>query len=363
MRNSWVWCLVAVLAVCGVATQGAGAAAEAVETRAAAEVGFAERYGEVMHGGVASAANSVVTCGEIVTPGAPECAEARRGEAAGRGRDYEVAYIDVDDDANTYNSSTARLRLPRGARVTYARLYWGGNIRVGEQKPRGDNGRVLIAEPGGAYKELLADSAIGSRDAAAYEGFSASADVTSLVREAGPGSYTVGQINAAMGHSDEGGWGGWSLVAAYRDADEPLREVAILDGFETLAGNGETATVTVDGLRARPGGAGSVGVVAFGGDRGLAGDTISASGDAGGGVVQLGDAVNPPSDVMNSTVTVNGGHGREPDDAGTLGFDADVLDVSGALTEGPRRLRLRFGSGADAYQLGAVFLQAEARRA
>jgi hypothetical protein len=314
-----------------------------------------------MHGGVTSAANSVVTCGETVTPGAPQCAEVRRGEDDGRGGDYEVAYIDVDDDANTYNSSSATLQLPRGAHVTYARLYWGGNIRVGEQKPRGDNDRVLIAEPGGAYKELLADSVTGSGEAAGYEGFSASADVTRLVREGGRGPYTVGQVNAAMGHSETGGWGGWSLVAAYRDTDEPLREVVILDGFQTLAGDGDAATVTVDGLRTLRGGAGSVGVVAFGGDRGLSGDTIRARGDAGRSVF-LSDLANPQFDVMNSTIT-GSAHGREPDDATTLGFDADVLDVSGALTEGPGRLRLRFGSGADAYQLGAVFLQAEARRA
>ncbi|MEO3751661.1 DUF3344 domain-containing protein [Streptomyces sp. B6B3] len=357
MRKSWsrfALCAIAVLAACGLLPNGAAAAGE--ET----EVAFAERYREVLHGGITSTANSVITCGEAVTADATPCAETQRG-SDGRGGEYDMTYIDVDSDPNTYNSSRAELTLPPGAEVAHARLYWGANIRVGEQKPPEDNGRVLIAEPNGAYKELLADSVIGHHDAGAYESFSASADVTALVRQAGAGSYTVGQINVARGHSDTGGWGGWALVVAYEDEDEPLREVALLDGFQALDEPGEGLDLAVPELRTAADAGGSLGVVAFGGDRGQTGDSVSVSG-AGGAARQLTDSANPATDVMNSTI----GHlgtptaAREPAHANTLGFDADVFDVSPALAGGADRLGMHFASGGDSYQIGAVFLQADA---
>ncbi len=357
MRKSWsrfALCAVAALAACGLLPNSAAAA------EGATEVAFAERYREVLHGGIASAANSVITCGEAVTAGATPCAETQRG-SDGRGGEYDMTYIDVDSDPNTYNSSRAELTLPPGAEVAYARLYWGANIRVGEQKPPEDNGRVLIAEPNGAYKELLADSVVGQRDAGTYESFAASADITDLVRQAGDGAYTVGQVNVARGHSETGGWGGWALVVAYEDADEPLREVALLDGFQALDQPGEGLDLAVSGLQAASEGAGSLGVVAFGGDRGQTGDSVSVSG-MGGAARQLADSANPATDVMNSTIGQLGtaSAAREPAHANTLGFDADVFDVSPALAGGAERLGMHFASGSDGYQLGAVFLQADA---
>lgn len=348
-------CAIAVLSACALLPpQHASAADEA------AVVPFTERYRDVLHGGVVSAANSVITCGEAATPGAVPCDQAQRGASA-RGGEYDMAYIDADADANTYNSSRASLSVPPGSHVTQARLYWGANIRVGEQKPPEDNGRVLIAEPGGDYKALTADSVTGHRDTGDYESYTASADVTALVRAAGSGTYTVGQINVAMGHSPTGGWGGWALVAAYENENEPLREVVMLDGSQPVEAPGlAAATVSIDGLRADPAGEASLGVVAFGGDRGRSGDALTAGG------TRLTDGANPATDVMNSTISRLGETvaDRQPDYANTLGFDADVLDaspaVSRAVADGGDRLDLRFASGLDGYELGAVFLQADA---
>lgn len=143
-------------------------------------------------------------------------------------------YSEVDKDPDTYNSTRAELKVPQGAKVAYARLYWGGNLRVGEQKPPEDNGRVLVAEPGGAYKEVLADTVIGHRSDAGSDAYQASADVTPLVRKGGAGMWTVAQLNIAMGHSAVGAWGGWTLVVAYEHPKEPLRRVSVHDGFDGL---------------------------------------------------------------------------------------------------------------------------------
>ncbi|CAM5339909.1 hypothetical protein SHIRM173S_12072 [Streptomyces hirsutus] len=150
-----VLALVAMWAPCG-SPAAAPAAPPAPE---ASSLAFDQRYHALQHGGIVRAANSSATCR---TAQASSCADVQAGAQAVNG-DFDMFYVDVDRDPNTYNSSRSEVRLPPGSQVTYARLYWGGNLRVGEQKPAEDNGRVLIAEPGGDYKELLRGHRRGTR--------------------------------------------------------------------------------------------------------------------------------------------------------------------------------------------------------
>jgi Protein of unknown function (DUF3344) len=322
---------------------------------------FAERFRAVQHGGLVRAANSSITCRSAVAEGAKPCSQARSG--AGTNGDYEMFYSDVDSDPNTYNSTRAELRIPSGSRVSYARLYWGGNLRVGEQKPPEDNGRVLIAEPGGQYQELLADTTIGHRTTGHTDGYQASADVTRLVRESGPGYYTVAQVNVAMGHSRAGAWGGWTLVVAYENSREPMRHLAIWDGFESLGSGRDGLSVRIGDMKIPARASGHAGIVAYNGDRHTGNDTLSV-GTGKGGSVRLGDGANPVNDVMNSTIAEYGRNvaGREPDYMNTLGYDSDVFDIGPALKSGGSGLDFRFGTGNESYQVGALFVQADTIR-
>ncbi|MFC8512487.1 DUF3344 domain-containing protein [Streptomyces sp. NPDC057257] len=336
------------------------AAAPAAPSPEAERLPFAERYHALQHGGIVRAANSAISCRTTATrTAAPSCLSAREGASAANG-DFDMFYVDVDRDPNTYNSSRAELRLPEGARVTYARLYWGGNLRVGEQKPPKDDGRVLIAEPGGEYKEVLADAPVGHRVAQGMDAFQASADVTGLVRESRSGLYTVAQVNVAMGRSEAGAWGGWTLVVAYENPAEPLRRLALWDGFDTLKSGRE---LRLRGVRVPKGGGGRVGLVAYDGDRGRGGDSLTVS--AGGrAATALTDAANPRADVLNSTITEPGATParREPSYSNTLGYDSDVFDLGGALGRGGDQLAVRLVSQRDAAWAGALFIAVDAQQ-
>ncbi|MFB6619608.1 DUF3344 domain-containing protein [Streptomyces sp. NPDC085524] len=325
-------------------------------------VPFTERYQAVQHGGLVRASNSSIGCRRQESPQAASCAEVERG-AAGVNGDFEMFYNEVDADPDTYNSTRAELRIPQGAKVSYARLYWGGNLRVGEQKPPEDNGRVLVAEPGGAYKEVLADTVMGHRTDSGSDAYQASADVTPMVRKGGAGVWTVSQLNVAMGHSEAGAWGGWTLVAAYDHPKEPLRRISLWDGFEVLEARAADGIVEVDGLRAPAGSAGKVGLVGYDGDRGTLGDSLTVTSDSGRRVT-LGDAENPFNDVMNSTITEFGDHSfaRQPEHINNLGYDADVFDLSPALSGGAHSLHFRFKGESQGHFLGVLFVQTDARR-
>ncbi|MEU6081145.1 DUF3344 domain-containing protein [Streptomyces sp. NPDC047108] len=329
----------------------------------AKQVPFVERYRAVQHGGIVRAANASATCASAVTKTSVSCAQVQKG-SAGRNNNYEMTYIDVDKDPNTYNSSRAELRLPKNATVTYARLYWGGNLLAGEQKPAKDNNRVLFAEPGGEYKQILADTTMGHRLAEGADAYAASADVTDIVRDSSPGAYTVGQINIAKGHSKPGTYGGWTLVVAYSDPSAPLRTLSVWDGYQTVNEARPDFFLEMEELNVPAKGKGSLGVVAYDGDRGLGSNALGVAADDSKKPVTLSNAANPANDAMNSTISTNGKSdtGRKPNHVNTLGVDSDVFNVTSALKSGAEDLTVGFGSKDEGYHLSALFLQADARR-
>ncbi|WP_201452524.1 DUF3344 domain-containing protein [Streptomyces sp. HM190] len=343
----------------------ATAAPQAPPAPEAERLAFTERYRAVQHGGIVRAANSSITCRvpsvPAPLPGDSSCSAARAGRTGVNG-DFDMFYIDVDRDPNTYNSSRGEVRLPRGARVSYARLYWGGNLRVGEQKPPKDNGRVLIAEPGGQYKEVLADNVVGHRVARGADAYQASADVTRLVRSSGSGLYTVAQVNVAMGRSAAGAWGGWTLMVAYENPAEPLRHLAMWDGFDALAKGGEQR-IGMRGPAFPKRARGQVGLVAYNGDRGRTGDSLTVS-TGQGAAVALHDAANPADDVLNSTISGPGTAGvrRTPAYSNTLGYDSDVLELGDGIRRGGDQLAFRIVSQRDAAWVGALFVAVDAKQ-
>lgn len=369
--------LVALLSLTGcLALNGTGAAAPAPGGERD-RVAFTQRYQAVQHGGLVRAANSAVTCRRPATRpvlrpvtravprAAASCADVRRG-GPGANHDFEMFYADIDDDPNTYNSTAAEVRLPARSKVSYARLYWGGNLRAGERKPAKDNGRVLLAEPGGRYKAVLADTLSGHRATGGADVFQASADVTGLVRRSGAGMYTVAQVNVAKGHSKSGTWGGWTLVVAYENAAHPLRSIAVWDGFGPLGGPGKqrpTAhTVRMKGVPVAPGADGVAGIVAYDGDRGLRGDAVHVSAGRGR-PVPLSDRANPADDVLNSTVSEPGGPARrKPAYANTLGYDSDVLRLGDRLRGQRGELTVRMSARRDAAWTGVLFAAVDVRR-
>ncbi|MEU1037163.1 DUF3344 domain-containing protein [Streptomyces sp. NPDC005551] len=363
LRRALVGCLAltSLWAPGGLAT-AAPAAAEAES------LAFTQRYHALQHGGIVRAANSSITCRTAPARGpksgrtsrASSCTAARAGKAAAN-NDFDMFYIDVDKDRNTYNSSRGEVRLPKGARVTYARLYWGGNLRVGEQKPPKDNARVLVAEPGGAYKAVRADTVVGHRVARGADAFQASADVTGLVRASGSGLYTVAQVNVAMGRSAAGAWGGWTLMVAYERESEPLRHLAMWDGFAPL-GPGADQVIGVRGLPLGRGARGRAGLVAYNGDAGRDGDSLMVS--TGRGATALSNAANPADDVLNSTISEPGPAAakRTPAYRNTLGYDSDVFDLGTALRRGGDHLAFRLVAQRDAAWAGALFVAVDAKQ-
>ncbi|GAA2662265.1 hypothetical protein [Streptomyces lunalinharesii] len=315
-------------------------AAPAPNPRESARIPFAERFHTTGHGGIARLTRTVATCrpaarGPAVT-GGPSCSAPR-------------------------HTGRARLRLPAGSRVRYARLYWGGDLRGGGPTAARDAGQVLLAGPRGRYEAVRAEGPLGRRSTGRTDDYQASADVTPLVRQGGAGPYAVAR--PAPGHRRARGAAraGWTLVVAYENPREPLRRLTLWDGFEPLGGRRRAFAVELAGLGLPARAHGRVGVVDYHGTR-RPRRTISAR---AGGItpVALHNSVDQPNGTENSADPNSGRRASlAPVDHGNRAFDSEVLDLTPALRSGGDRLTFRFTTRKAGYLLGALFVQADLRR-
>jgi hypothetical protein len=317
-------------------------------TPARADRPFSPRYATTDRGQVTLVANTVETC-----PGnSSSCKSARDGTTATDNGLLPMGYVDVDSDSGTFDSSQANLALPAGTTVLWAGLYWAGDTSAGSfgsaAPTPGSRAQVRFATPSASYATVTAG--VLDTDATAttrYQGF---ADVTSLVRSAGNGTYAVANVQSGTGGNR---WGGWSLLVAYRDTSQPVRRLQVYDGFQALQSGGATSTdIAVTDLLTPATGTvrGRLGLLSWEGDRGSTGESATL------GARALTDALNPVNDVFNSTIGRDGATvtTRNPSYVNTLGFDADELSIDGAVANGASSTTLHLTAAGDTYLPGAL---------
>ncbi|GFJ77904.1 hypothetical protein Phou_020840 [Phytohabitans houttuyneae] len=263
--------------------------------------------------------NSLLSCGGT----SRTCGDARSGQREADNGDYHMTrYADPQAPAGyPYGAAVSAATIPVRGKVLWAGLYWSGtgprpNEPVARLRPPGADGYVPVSA-------TRVDTASGGDFGAVYQAW---ADVTSLVRGSRGGTWWVAVDKQAF----KGGYnayGGWALLLVV-DGGGPQRTVAVFDGFTPLSRGASYSSP----LWAVPGAA-SVGLVAWEGDRVLAGDRLAVGGAAvGGDNVAAGRADGTPA----------GWH--------TLGTDARVLPAR------PRSPALTASAATDAWLLGPVAL-------
>jgi uncharacterized repeat protein (TIGR01451 family) len=301
------------------------------------------RFDASVRGDIVLIGNSVVTC----PASAANCLDARQGIGLGaqlNNNGYNMIFVDIDGDPSTFDSSSADLSLPPGATVLYAGLHWTAFPR-GTGGPDAPDptlvGTVRFATPStGGYTTITA-LALDTAPVAS-EAFAAVADVTALVQAGGSGTYTVANVQAATGSNAAAGW---ALVVAYAHPGQPLRQLIVADGFARIAGFGDLV-LPVANFHTPPVGSFDVriGVVALEGERGQGGDFIRLD------ATSLSDAGNAANNFFNSTILRLGAPiSRNPADANTFGFDADVVSAAGILPNGATSVTINLGSTLDVY--------------
>lgn len=254
-----------------------------------------------------------------------------------------MVYTDVDADASTFSSSTATLNLPTGATVQWAGLYWGGSSANAARNT------MKLAAPGGSYVTYTATQldAIGN----VYQGFR---DVTALVAASGSGIYKAANVYSTPNTGDV--WAGWAIVVVYRLDTMTMRNLVVADGFMFVK-PGSPLNFMINGFLTPPTGTvqTSVGFVAYDGDNGFQGEDFILNGTT------LSDALNPPNNVFNSSLTLLGQAqtGKNPDLVNNWGYDADILSANGVLANGSSSATIILQSASDRYYPGVLTFNTE----
>src|SRR5262249_44403090 len=142
---------------------------------------------------------------------------------------WNTAYLDLDNDPTTFNSSQSALNLPTGSSVLFAGLYWGSVTTTPAQAAARNTVKFSTPSSGGYLS--LTGTTIGSTTftglppGTIYESF---ANVTSLVQAAGNGNYELANVQATLTDANGnlpymGSYAGWSLVVAYSAPGAPAR--------------------------------------------------------------------------------------------------------------------------------------------
>jgi hypothetical protein len=317
----------------------------------AADRAFAPRYQTHTRGDITMAANTLLSCPE----GAANCAAARAGTGSSgnlANNGWAMANVDVDSDVTTFNSSSADLSIPAGATVSFAGLYWGADTSAGgggaaAPAPAFANSVLLQAPGAPGYVPVTGALDTSTTWPTRFQGF---ADVTAQVAAAGAGSYTVADLQAGTGNDR---YGGWTLVVAYHDSGQPVRDLSVFDGLVTVS-SGNTLTVPLDGIETPSSGTvhGSLGIVSWESELGIAGDGAKLDGTT------LSDASHPATNFFNSSISAGGASvtTKTPDYQNQLGFDADLVGVDGLVAPGSTSATLQLSSTGDTYFAGVVTL-------
>ncbi len=311
-------------------------AADFGPTRAFTPVFTANTTGDVIIRG-----NNLETCVPLSTQaqGTGITCEQTQNGTSQQNNNFFMTYIDADGTTGgntTFDSSSATVTVPAGATVLYAGLSWGAVTTAGALT--GYQALTGVAAPNPL---LLRDALFRAPGASSYSpvtstttdinqgNYQAYVDVTSTVKAAGSGTYSVANVQAGTGG---GNYAGWSLAVAFSDPTMPSRNLTVFTGYNQVSTTTPSVDIPVSGFLTPATGpvTTKIGVVAYEGDKGATGDGMSVGGTS------LYNTVNPIADVFNSSLTdMNVAvTDRTPSYSNMLGFDIDRLDATGVLPNG-----------------------------
>ncbi|MEU8763638.1 hypothetical protein [Streptomyces sp. NPDC048659] len=346
----------------------APAAADVVEP-------FGKRYEESLYGDFLTIGNTVIGCPTAPADMAARCATAASGQGADNNNTFDMERIDTAGMSAGFGSSTGHVVIPPGAKVAYARLFWGGN----DGTYRGPSGAALArcdisgadvdrspGDPATTVPRIRVGTGTGTAtgtpvtpehvvtDPADTHGphyYTGEADVTAaFTAAAGDTPVAVGGIWAPSGRGCVAGWS-LTLVYAYPAPDPKhapdRRAVYVYGGHVLQRSSSPATTVTVDGFY-RSTGKARASVTAYEGDWNTPGDRFLVD----------GHNVTEPHTGSTTNFFVSASDGAvNPKLVNNLSIDAEAFALpAGAIPAGATSADLTFTTSGDTYVPSALAL-------
>lgn len=339
-------------------TAAGPAAADVVEP-------FGKRYDETLYGDFTTIGNTVMGCPTAPADLAARCATAAAGQGSDNNNTFVMQRIDAAGTGGGYGSSTGHVKVPAGAEVAYARLFWGGNDGTykgpsGAQLKRCDiSGADVGRSPGdptttaplikvgaGPAVPVSIDSMVADpADTSGPHYYTGESDVTAAFAGVSgtDAQVAVGNLWAPNG---KGCVAGWSLTVVHKfPGPDPVkaperRNVYVYGGHVLQRSTSPATTITVDGFRRGPGTV-RASVTAYEGDWNTPGDKFLVDGK------NVTEAHTGNTD--NFFVSEDDG-AVSPELVNNLSIDAKAFDLpAGAVPPGASSADLTFSTSGDTY--------------
>lgn len=291
--------------------------------------------------------------------------------------EFEMRYIDIDDDKSTFSSSSATLVLENShsKKIKYAGLYWSATYKYdsGTRDKKWnyvaiDNNRTTVNEvklklpQQNEYINIIGDVIFDGfnvknfKESAPYAVY---ADVTKLIQSLSDptGEYTVANIRATQGIISGGVAGGWTLFLVYEDETATGKFITSFDGFVGITNR--PVEILYTGFSTLPEGkvnaklAGSV----LEGDRNLVGDQLEIKSGESKNYALLSHSLKPVDNFFNSTIIINDTYfeSRNPNSLNTLGYDTFLIPIdnqkNAIIKNNSSKVSLKIKSSGDRYSM------------
>ena len=265
--------------------------------------------------------------------------------SGGLNNQFQMGFIDIDNDPTTFNSSSADLAITSEcSKIKHVGLYWTASYA--DQKRTKDITSIKIKYPGQHQYTPIRDGEIihdyKNDPKAIFKQYSCYKDITKdvLSLEDPLGTYTVANIPAStsLSNNDEkvgnGLSGGWTMIVIYEDLSLQQKRFYVYDGFVNIDAKAKPVAFSFDDFQTIPKGAvnGKIGVISYEGDKGIRGDRFQIYSNESEKFKNLSDISNPVNNFFNANITENGKNitNRVPASQNTLGYDADLFSIKNA---------------------------------
>ncbi len=296
----------------------------------------------------------------------------------GLNNQFQMGFIDIDNDPSTFNSSSADLSITSNCNsIKHVGLYW--TAAYADKYRTKDITSIKIKYPGDAdYTTITGGKVIHdyyTDKKSSFKQYSCYKDITNDVLNlpSAIGTYTVANIPAtttAINNDQKLGnglAGGWTMVVIYEDDGQPRKRFYVYDGFVNIDSKAKPVAFSFNNFQTIPNGTvnGKIGVIAYEGDKGIRGDRFQVMSNETNKYKSLVDGINPMNNFFNANITENGKNitTRVPASQNTLGYDADLFDIknirNSIIGNNQTEAKFRLLTDNDGYSVMAVAFSVE----
>lgn len=334
---------------------------------------FSVRYQSYVKGDMTVIANNIVNRKDA--PGGANAPYNIIDVTSKHNDEFNMDYIDIDDDKTTFSSSSAELVLKDApdAKIVYAGLYWSATYKyaVGKQK----RNRKFVADDKSResidnikIKLPSQTSYIDIKGQVIFDGlkenefeenapYAVYADITNQIKNLkNPnGTYTVANVKATLGTLSGGVSAGWTIIVVYEDTNQTGKFITTYDGFAGVTS--KSTDIDFTGFQTLPEGKVNVKVAGAGleGDSGLKGDQLAFKSAENKDFSTLENSIREYNNFFNSSITINDKFftKRLPNSINTLGYDTFLINIhnpgNSVIGNNTKEAKLRMKSTGDRY--------------